>query len=119
MHDLQNIADAVQKGLLLILRASVQQGRNRQTHLRTELYSDSFHTVLALKCGPAKCQCCMNSMAKAFLHMTLRVLQGKIAGFSPLLSSREEKGAIFKLRKKRGFERCSNISFPLIGNNAK
>ena len=37
----------------------------------------------------------------------------KIAGFSPLLRSREEKGAIFKLRKKRVFESCSNIPFPL------
>ena len=26
----------------------------------------------------------------------------------------EEKGAIFKPRKKRGFESCSNISFPLV-----
>ena len=26
----------------------------------------------------------------------------------------EEKGLIFKLRKKRGIESCSNISFPLI-----
>ena len=38
------------------------------------------------------------------------------AGFSPLLRSREEKGVIFKLRKKRGFEIFSNIFFPLISS---
>ena len=37
----------------------------------------------------------------------------KIAGFFPLLLSREEKGAIFKLRKKHGFGSYSNIIFPL------
>ena len=46
------------KGLLLIVRAIVQQGRTRLTHLRTELYSNSFHAMLALSCGPAKFQCC-------------------------------------------------------------
>ena len=29
-----------------------------------------------------------------------------------MLRSKEEKGAIFKLRKKRGFESCSYIFFP-------
>ena len=33
--------------------------------------------------------------------------------FSPLLHSREQKGAIFKLRNKRVFESCSKITFPL------
>ena len=35
-------------------------------------------------------------------------------GFSTLLRSREEKGAVFKLLKKRGFEIRSNISFSLV-----
>ena len=47
MNNIQQIADAVQKGLLLIVRASVQQGRTRLTRLRNELCSDSFHAVLA------------------------------------------------------------------------
>ena len=47
MNNIQQIADAVQKGLLLIVRASVQQGRTRLTRLRNELYSDSIHAVLA------------------------------------------------------------------------
>ena len=38
----------------------------------------------------------------------------KIAGFSPLLHSREERGAIFKLRQKHGFESCSNTYLPLV-----
>ena len=58
MDNIQQIADAVQKGLYLIVRASVQQGRTRLTRLRNELYSDSFHAVLAWSCRPAKCQCC-------------------------------------------------------------
>ena len=58
MDNMQQIADVVQKGLLLIVRASVQQGRTRITRLRNELYSDSFHAVLAWICGRAKCQCC-------------------------------------------------------------
>ena len=41
----------------------------------------------------------------------LRIL--KIAPFSSLLRSSGEKPAIFKLRKKHGFESCSDISFPL------
>ena len=36
----------------------------------------------------------------------------KIAGFSPLLRSREVEGAIFSLYKKRGFESSSDVSFP-------
>ena len=52
MDNIQQIADALQKG-----RASVQQGRTRPTRLRTELCSDSFHAVLVLNYGPAKCQC--------------------------------------------------------------
>ena len=57
MDNIQQIADAVQKGLQLILRASAQQGSTRLRRLRTELYSDSFHAVLALSSGPAKYQC--------------------------------------------------------------
>ena len=56
--NIQQIAGAVQKGLLLIVRASFQQGRARLTRLRNELCSDSFHAVLAWSCGRAKCQCC-------------------------------------------------------------
>ena len=56
MDDIQKIADAVQKGLYLIVRARVQQGRIRLT--RNELYSDSFHAVLAWSCGHAKYKCC-------------------------------------------------------------
>ena len=58
MDNVQHITDAVQKGLLQIVRASVQQGRTRLTRLRNELYSDSFHAVLAWSCGQAKDQCC-------------------------------------------------------------
>ena len=47
MDNIQQIADAVQTGLLLIVRASVQQGKTRLTRLRNELCSDSFHAVLA------------------------------------------------------------------------
>ena len=59
MEKIQHIADVVQKGLQLIVWASVQQGRTRLTRLRNELCSDSFHAVLALSCGQAKCQCCI------------------------------------------------------------
>ena len=47
MDNIQQITDAVQKGLLLIVRASVQQGKTRLTSLRNELCSDSLHAVLA------------------------------------------------------------------------
>ena len=50
-------ANAVQKGLLLIVRASVQQGRTRLTRLHNELYSNLFHAVLTWSCGQAKYQC--------------------------------------------------------------
>ena len=53
MDNIQQIADAVQQGLELIVRASVQQGSTRLRPLRIELYSDSFHAVLALSCGRA------------------------------------------------------------------
>ena len=56
MDNIQQIADAVQKGLELIVRASVLQGRTRLTRLRNELFS--VHAVLAWSCGLAKCQCC-------------------------------------------------------------
>ena len=58
IDNMQHIADAVQKGLQIFVRASFQQGRARLTRLRNELCSDSFHAVLAWSCGPAKCQCC-------------------------------------------------------------
>ena len=47
MDNIHQITDAVQKGLQLIVPASVQQGSTRQTRLRTELWNDSFHAVLA------------------------------------------------------------------------
>ena len=62
IDNIQQIADAVQKGLQLIARASVQQGRTLLTHLRNELYIDSFHAVLALSCGLAKSQCCVSTV---------------------------------------------------------
>ena len=62
MDNIQQIADAVQKGLQLVVRASVQQGSTRLTRLRNELYSDSFHAVLALSRGLSKCQCCAKTM---------------------------------------------------------
>ena len=37
IDNIQQIADTVQKGLLLIVRASFQQGRARLTRLRNEL----------------------------------------------------------------------------------
>ena len=46
MDNIQQITDAVQKGILLIVRASLQQTRLRR--LRIELCTDSFHAVLAL-----------------------------------------------------------------------
>ena len=58
MDKIQQIADVVQKGLQLIVWASVQQGRTRLISLRNELCSDSFHAELAWSCGRAKCQCC-------------------------------------------------------------
>ena len=45
-----------------IVRARVQQCRTKLTPLRTELYSDSFHALLALRYGPAKCQCCITTV---------------------------------------------------------
>ena len=62
MDNIQQIADAVQKGLQLIVRASVQQGSTWLTHLRIELCSDSFHAVLVLSCERAKCQCCITTV---------------------------------------------------------
>ena len=62
MDNIQQIADAVQKGLQLIIRASVQQGSTRQRRLRIELCSDSFHAVLGLSCRRAKCQCCITTV---------------------------------------------------------
>ena len=56
IDNIQQIPDAVQKGLQLIVQASFQQGRARLTRLRNELCSDSFHAVLAWSCGRAKCQ---------------------------------------------------------------
>ena len=47
MDNIQQIADAVQKGRQLIVWASVQQGRTRLTRLRNELFSNSFHAVFA------------------------------------------------------------------------
>ena len=52
----------MQKGLQLIVRASVQQGSTRLRRLGIELYSDSFHAVLAFSCGRAKCQCCIRTV---------------------------------------------------------
>ena len=34
----------------------------RLTRLRNEICSDSFHAVLALSCGLAKCQCCVTTV---------------------------------------------------------
>ena len=48
MDNIQQIDDAVKKGLQLIVGASVQQGSTRLKCLRIELCSDSFHAVLAL-----------------------------------------------------------------------
>ena len=40
----------------------MQQGSTRVTRLRNELYSDSFHAVLDLSSGLAKCQCCTTTV---------------------------------------------------------
>ena len=58
IDNIQQIADAVQKGLKLVVRASLQQGSARLTRLRNELCSDSFHAMLAWSCRRVKCQCC-------------------------------------------------------------
>ena len=62
MDNIHQIADAVQKGLQLIVRASGQKGSTRLRRLGIELCSDSFHAVLALSCGRAKCQCCITTV---------------------------------------------------------
>ena len=53
MDNIQQIADAVQKGLQLIERESVQQGSTRLRRFCIEQFNDSFHAVLALSCGRA------------------------------------------------------------------
>ena len=53
MDNIQQMPDAN-----MIVRAS-RPDRTRLIRLHTKLYSDSFIAVLALNCGPAKCQCCM------------------------------------------------------------
>ena len=58
-NNMQQIADALKKGLQLIVWVSVQQCNTRLARLRNELYSDSFHAVLALSCEWAKYQCCI------------------------------------------------------------
>ena len=50
MDNIRQIADAVQKGLYIILRANVQQG------------STSLRGLLALSCGLAKCQFCLTTV---------------------------------------------------------
>ena len=65
MDNQYQITDAVQKGLWLVVRASVQQGTTMLTRLRNELYSDSFHAVLALSCGPVNCRCCTAKVTDA------------------------------------------------------
>ena len=52
----------MQKGLQLIVRASVQQGSTKLKRLGIELYSDSFHAVLDLSRGPAKQQYCITTV---------------------------------------------------------
>ena len=73
MENIQQIADAVQKGLWIIVRASVQQGRARLTCLRNELCSDSFHAVLAWSCGRAKCQCCTATVTVVVYMLSILV----------------------------------------------
>ena len=51
MDNIQKIANAVQKGLQLIVWASVQQCRTRLTFLRNEPYNDSLCTSLELRAG--------------------------------------------------------------------
>ena len=62
MDNIQQIADAVEKGRQLIVWASVPQGSTGLRRLRIDLCSDSFHAVLALSCGLAKCQCCITTV---------------------------------------------------------
>ena len=69
MDNIQQIDDVLEKGLLLIVRPTVQQARTRLTRLRTELYSDLFHAVLAFSFGPAKCQCFLTTVVVAvYVH---------------------------------------------------
>ena len=76
MDNIQQIADAVQKGLQLIVWASVQQGRAWLTRLRNELYSNSFHAVLALSCGLAKLQCCIATVTVVvYSNKALKITQ--------------------------------------------
>ena len=67
-------------------------------------------------------KCLQTTKAEVLVKGTLEQLSkprfflrsSKIEGFSPLVRRTEEKSAIFKLPKKRGFDISSNISFPLI-----
>ena len=80
MDNIQQIADAVQKGLQLILRASAQQGSTRLRRLCIELCSDSFHVVLALSCGRAKCQCCITTVTVVVYTLYLKILKCDFCG---------------------------------------
>ena len=53
MDNLQQNSDVVQKGLIVIVWASVQQGSTLR-RLLTELFSDSFHAVSAWSSMPVK-----------------------------------------------------------------
>ena len=75
MDNIQQNADAVQKGLQLIVRASVQQGSTRLRRLRIELCSDSFHALLALSGGRAKCQCCITTVTVVVYTLYLKILK--------------------------------------------
>ena len=79
MDDIQQIADAVYvKGLKSIVRTSVQQDSTRLRRLLTELFSDSFHAVLALSPGPAKYQCCITTLKVVVYRLVARVLQANM-----------------------------------------
>ena len=75
MDNIQQFADTVQKGLQLIVRASVQQGSTRLRRLRIELCSDSFHALLALSGGRAKCQCCITTVTVVVYTLYLKILK--------------------------------------------
>ena len=76
----QQISDAVQKGLQLIVQASVQQGSTRLRRLRIELCCDSFHAVLALSCGRVKCQCCITTVTDSVytVIVLLEILNSRV-----------------------------------------
>ena len=57
----------------------------RLTRLRNELYSDSFHAVLAWNCGRAKCQCCAATVTVVVYMNQKEEVLSILYSFTPLI----------------------------------